>query len=568
MLEMSLQNIQTFHAAVLVKVLANKGLEHVIISPGSRSTPLTLAFAMHDGIESHIVIDERSAAFVALGIASATGKPAALVCTSGTAVANYFPAVTEAQRAGLPMIVLSADRDFNEMNTGANQWIDQIDIFGNKAVFFAQVNPRENDERDLSRLEYLAHQAWTEAISNGGCAHLNIPFRKPLEPTDEFLESLEDFYITEGVSNHTFLNPDSTWNAALQLEPFLATSKRPLVIASGGIRNPISFEIIKMLSESGVPIVAEAGSLGPALASMRTFIDGANTFLRHQHTCEALAPDLILRFGDEPVGKGILTFLKAHQHVNTVRFSERSSWSNSSFSPESIIPLHAGMSLAKYDISPISVDPGWMASWSSMAEEVRLKRLQAIEPMEQLRDGDIHAMLSGYVTENELLFVSNSLPARDIDSFGDIALKSRKIFMNRGASGIDGILSSALGVTIATKSPVTLIVGDLAFAHDLSALIAIKNAAESILRIIVINNNGGGIFEMLPVADSPYFDHYFRTSQHVDASALAKGAGLTAYRVSTPNELKYALSTSQRTCVIECITDQNASMAQRRELWS
>lgn len=565
--EISLQNIQTFHSAILVKSLAAKGLEHVVISPGSRSTPLTLAFASHPTIQSHIVIDERSAAFIALGIASATGKPAALVCTSGTAVANYFPAVAEAQRSGLPMLVLSADRDFNEMNTGANQWIDQQNVFGNKSVFFAQVKPRPNDDRDIARLEYLAHQAWTEAISKGGCAHLNLPFRKPLEPSDAFLESLKEFYSTHRFERFNLVNAEVRWSPWNQLEPILSTSIRPVVIASGGIRNQASVDSIKKMSDAGIPVIAEPGAHGSKLPSIRTFIDGANTFLRHNDHCEELTPDLIFRFGDEPVGKGILNYLKVHQEVHTVRFSERLFWTNSSFAPETIIRIPENAQLDHSSSIEVMIDSSWKQSWDHHQRTVMSRLTQVLKNINVLRDGDVYSVLSEELHDDEILFVSNSFPARDVDSFGDIHLKSRKIFMNRGASGIDGIISTALGVALSTNSRVTLIIGDLAFAHDLSALIPLKNLRETQLRIVVINNNGGGIFEMLPISGSQHFDRYFRTSQSIDACALAKAAGLPATKVNTAEELKAALKHQTELQVIECITDQKESMLQRKILW-
>lgn len=564
--KIDIQNIQTFHAAIIVRSLVSKGLEHVVISPGSRSTPLTLAFASHPKVKTHIIIDERSAAFVALGIASATLKPAALICTSGTAVANYFPAITEAQKAGLPLLVLSADRDFNEMNTGTNQWIDQVNLFGNKAVFFAQVSPRENDPRDISRLEYLAHQAWTESILKGGCAHLNFPFRKPLEPTGEFLKDLVKFYENGPDSEFSISGSVTSYKFDTSIKNLLNKSSNPVIIASTGIRRNSTLDLIRKFAKTGIPVLAEAGSIGSELSGIETFIDGANTFLRHEAICTKLAPDIIIRFGDEPVGKGILTYLKAHQHVQVVRFCERLNWSNSTFLPEMIVSLPPdGFMDDSFDVST-TVNPNWLQSWKYHENEILNRRSKLQSNENQLRDGDIYKVLSKFIGNDEHLFVSNSFPARDIDSFGDLRLKSRKIYMNRGASGIDGIISTALGISLSNPTPITLITGDLAFAHDLSALLPLKNLSTN-LRIIVINNNGGGIFEMLPVASSEHFDRFFRTSQHFDAHALANAAGLYSTKATTELQLTEALSSSIRYQVIECVTDQKASMLQRKALW-
>lgn len=564
--DIDIQNIQTYHAALVVKALAAQGLEHVIISPGSRSTPLTLAFAAHPKVKSHVVIDERSAAFVALGIASATGKPAALVCTSGTAVANYFPAVAEAQKSGLPMLVLSADRDFNEMNTGANQWIDQINVFGNKAVFFAQVKPRENDPRDISRLEYIAHQAWNESTLKGGCAHLNFPFRKPLEPTGEFLEDLVNFYKNDPETEFSISRPVFGFKLDATVEKLINNSSNPVIIATGGIRNSTTIDLIRKFTKAGVPVLAEAGSIGSELTKLDTFIDGANTFLRHESTCTQLTPDLIIRFGDEPIGKGILTYLKVHQNVQVIRFIDRLNWSNSTFSPEIMVLLAPDCLIDDSVELGYSQKKDWLPTWKIHETAFADRRNKSLSVDGTLRDGDVYRVLSQFIGEDEHLFVSNSFPARDIDYFGDLKLKSRKMYMNRGASGIDGIISTSLGISLSSRSPITLIVGDLAFAHDLSALIPVKNFNTQ-LRIIVINNNGGGIFEMLPVENSEHFDEYFRTSQHIDAYAMAKAAGLNSTKVISVSQLTEALSAPNRFQVIECVTDQHASMMQRKALW-
>lgn len=564
--EIDIQNIQTFHAAVVVRSLVANGLEHVVISPGSRSTPLTLAFAAHPKVKSHIIIDERSAAFVALGMASATGKPSALVCTSGTAVANYFPAIAEAQKAGHPMLVLSADRDFNEMNTGANQWIDQINVFGNKTVFFAQVKPRETDPRDISRLEYLAHQAWCESILRGGCAHLNFPFRKPLEPTSDYLNGLANFYEKGPEMAFSISIPVSRFTLDASIKKLLEKSTTPVIITTGGIRSNTTIELIKKISKTGIPVLAETGSIGSELSEIDTFIDGANTFLRHESICTQLKPDILIRFGDEPIGKGLLTYLKVHRNVQVVRFSERSNWSNSTFSPEKIVFLpDKGLFDNSFELNN-SLNPDWLQSWRFHENKILNRRNQLFKAEIKLRDGDIYGILSQSIADDEHLFISNSFPARDIDSFGDQRLKSRKIFMNRGASGIDGIISTALGISLASSTPITLIAGDLAFAHDLSALIPVKNLNAE-LRIIVINNNGGAIFDMLPVANSEHFDEFFRTSQHIDVDALARAAGLDSTKVTSASQLTEVLSTSKRFHVIECMTDHDASMMQRKALW-
>jgi 2-succinyl-5-enolpyruvyl-6-hydroxy-3-cyclohexene-1-carboxylate synthase len=569
MLDTNEQNIQTLHAATLVRSLVNQGLKHVFISPGSRSTPLTLAFATHPKVQTHVVIDERSAAFMALGVASESGVPAALVCTSGTAIANYAPAVSEAQKAGLPMIVLSSDRDFNEMNTGANQWVDQNHFFGNKAVFFANVQLKDNDPRDLLRLELLADQAWIESIHKKGCAHLNIPFRKPLEPTSDFLSELPKFYNTQPQRSRSYVPAIGRLELDQRVIDTLKSARKPVIIVTGNLRLTSTLDLLGCLIHQHVPVLIEPGSISSGIPAHINWIDNANAFLRHEQICSDLSPDLIIRFGSEPIGKGILNYLNVHQSVQTIRFSEGLIWSNSVFSSEMLVsighlskPIITGSENFEW-----SLDASWISEWLQHNEDVQIRKIHHHDPIKLLRDGDVYKALSKAVSQEEVLFVSNSFPARDIDTFSEKTLKSHRIFMNRGASGIDGITSTAIGVAISARKPLTLIIGDLAYLHDLSALIPLAHFSSISLRMVVINNNGGGIFSMLPIAESTHFNEFFRTPQQVNASALAAAAGLTSIRVSTYDELVNALETEPSIQVIECVTDADESMKLRKNIW-
>ena len=564
-----LQNFQTYYASIFVKALYSYGLKHVIISPGSRNTPLTLAFASHPNIQKHIAVDERSAAFMALGIGMYTGNPAALVCTSGTAPANYFPAIIEAQKSGVPMIVLSADRGFDESNTGANQWIDQSNLYGNKAVFFAHAHVQPNKQNDLSRLKFLAEQAWMSAIQLRGCSHINFPFSKPLEPDAEFLADLPQFYsnIDEKV-NFASEGQQSTWAPSLNTFERILKSKRPLIVCGvGTTRQPLS-DIFNLFAGSGIPILSEAGTI--PLESTGDHIYGFNAYLRKSSICKSLSPDLIIRLGDEPVGKGLLNYLKIHSEIPVIHFYDRENWINSNFADETRIVVPGGVKIQPFNDDFVQIDwTSWLSEWESKESEYLAIHDKWKFSDETLRDGDVHKVMSNSIDSGEILMISNSFAARDIDLFGMPQLRNNKIFMNRGASGIDGITSTALGIALASGKRVTLITGDLALIHDLSALVTIANEKSIQLRIIVINNNGGQIFRMLPVfSANDYFSKYFETPQHINIADVGKAVGIHSICVENVNELKSALSIQDRIVLIECKTDPTSSMILRTELWS
>ncbi len=561
------QNFQTYYCAVFVDSLVRHGLRHVVISPGSRSTPLAIAFAAHPQVKKHIVIDERSAGFIALGIAQYSGFPAALVCTSGTAVANYLPAVSESRMSGIPMIVLSADRDFDEHNTGANQWIDQTNIFGNKAIFHANANVDMNRLVTLDRLRLLADQTWLHAIDKKGCAHINFPFHKPLEPDTSFVESLTDLYNSpefELLSNQA-VNSDY-FELDRSLLNKLSEAKRPIIVCGAGQQSNNLSSLIQQFTRLGIPVLYEAAST-PILPHDSEFVYGANSYLRNEENCHVLRPDLIIRFGSEPIGKGILNYLKIHRDVDTIHFTDLVNWSNSTFSNTTIFKCTSNSTCMNL---PQTTD-GYV-EWKHLLRKFSsdyLTSLSKIESVESLRDGDVYIHLKEHISANDLVMISNSFSARDLDLFGSPYLTKNQIYSNRGVSGIDGITSTAIGIAKATDRRVTLIIGDLAWMHDMNAMITMRNDDSIRVRVIVLNNNGGNIFRMLPISGSNYYQTYFETPQYLNISNITHSMGIESYSVRSTKELSEALSTSEssRLVVIECHTDAELSMGLRKLIW-
>lgn len=559
-------NLPTQWAAHFVDALASLGLKHVVISPGSRSTPLTLAFAQHPDIQKHVVLDERSAGFIALGIGLESGIPAALVCTSGTAVANYLPAVIEAKMSGVPMMVLSADRPQMHRNVGANQAIDQSNLFGVYSVFFTDVGEPKETTADINFIEMVAKKAFSSSTQFGGAAHINFPFRKPFEPESSFFEQLPSYYNQLAAKRRTSAREEITFSLPDAFYTRLFNTKNPVVLAGPLQGNNHLAQISKHLQKLGVPVLFEAGGMSDGVTN--TIIAGFNSFLKHAEYREILTPDLIIRIGAMPTGKGLDDYLVHHKTVQNIWLGDPLRWSNAHLVDQISIPV------TKFDVlgEPImQVNKQWITwldTWNSVSEKFLKNRKKVISSeVSNLTDGSVYTTLAKSIG-NQSLFVSNSFPARDIDNFGLPELGNRKIFMNRGASGIDGVTSTALGVSLSNGSDNILLTGDLAFLHDINALLTANKTSSCNLTIVVINNEGGSIFRMLPVYQtSDWFTNYFETPQKAQIDDLCKSFGIEYLRVTTQSKLSDAFSSLTKGIkVIECKTDPSLSMKQRKSL--
>lgn len=563
-------NLPTAWSACFANELYRCGLRHAIISPGSRSTPLALAFAAHPHIQTHVVLDERSAAFIGLGIGKATGKPAALICTSGTAVANYYPAVVEARMSGVPLLILSADRPPSLRQVGANQAIRQQGIFGSYTVFDHDAGEPVARGEDIRRLEILANQAWNSSTHHGGPVQVNFPFRKPLEPTATFRESLPGFY-TETLEERPYprtTTAPAQWRLPAAVFQTIARSRRPVVIA--GTVPPFGLlpEILDMFSGQGIPLLCEAGA-STARKSGEEHISGFNAFLRGASVRARLQPDLIIQIGSAPSGKGLEHYLQEYRDVPQLHFQSNALWADPSLSNSVTVQVPANAELVRVPLTKY-IPEGWLSDWQHISREYLAHRDSSLDQATALRDGDVHSCVAASMHAPEVLMISNSFPARDADLFAMPAFSKHIVFMNRGASGIDGITSTAAGLSLAGNQPVSLITGDLAFLHDLTALLSAPALQRVTLRVIVINNQGGQIFRMLPVYEpSSWFTQLFETPQNVDFGSLGQAFGIRTTEVVTKSQLEAALKQPRGNGIeiIICHTSPDASMLQRRQLW-
>lgn len=492
-----MSNNSTSLARVIVRQLIEAGITDAVISPGSRNAPISLAMyaAKERGfLKLHIRIDERSAAYFALGLAKASGRPVPIVCTSGTAVANYHPAVLEAHHSNIGLLVLTADRPANLRRTGANQTTEQARIFGSAVRYFADVSggvfPLELPLDSLHR----------------GPVHLNLQFEEPLLPdtSSEQLDWLSEIKIAPKAK------PEGKSAGKLRVN----TDRGLLII--GHDRGGLSLaETSKIVTDLNWPVIAEDP------LSFPTAISHAALFLSSAKIRKNLTPETVVIIGRTTLSRSVNALIASAQNqividprmatVDTYRIADQ-----------------RFLAAPKIDAKP--ANPEWHEIWQKLSQRTAKSISDISNWSEPLVARELSAELAG------TLFIASSRPIRDIESFAT-ARTGVETFANRGLAGIDGNVSTALGIATARKEA-TAIIGDLAFLHDLTGLVG---QSEANLRIIAINNDGGGIFSTLPQAGVDGFETVFGTPHGLDLEKIATGLGIKAKTISSLSELKQEL---------------------------
>ncbi|MFA5667889.1 MAG: 2-succinyl-5-enolpyruvyl-6-hydroxy-3-cyclohexene-1-carboxylic-acid synthase [Balneolaceae bacterium] len=558
------QNISFNWCTHFVRTLHQQGVRHVVISPGSRSTPLTLAFAAHPGFTKTIVIDERSAAFIALGQAKAKGIPSVLVCTSGTALANYAPAVFEAKNSGIPLIIASADRPPHSRNVGSSQTIDQLKIFGDHAVFFHDAGEPSSDANKLKRIETAAIQSVYYSQSKTGVAHINFPFDKPLEPTAEFLNSVE-------LKNSRLTTPtDTDYNQEFGETSFgdnfwsqLISAEKPVIMV-GPLNNFDNLDFILPLAKKlNAPLLVEPGANIP---TSKHHITGYTGFLKNEDVATELAPDLIIRCGAYPITRAAQTFLERNKDLIQIQFMHLNIWQDGDVFPDKHIVAPSNLHIP--DITG-NAQPSWLKAWKKAESKFKTYREDAMQPSTPLTDGYVFTTLSKLIPKNSFTMLSNSFPVRDLALFTDYT--NRETYVNRGAAGIDGITSTTIGLSQTLNKTGVLFIGDIAFLHDSNALLS-KEYVKKPLVIVLLNNGGGTIFRMLPIYEhKEKHREYFETPQSVRIVSLCRAYEIGHTLVTRPEQLVTAFEEvieKDGIHVIECLTDADNSMLERHKLWN
>ena len=544
-------------ASTLVGGLAACGVEHAVISPGSRSTPLTLACLRHPRLETQVQVDERSAAFFALGLAKSSNQPVILVSTSGSALAHWFPAVIEADQGGTPLILLSADRPPELRGCGANQAIDQIGLFGSHVRAFHELPPADAGPEMLRWLVALAARVADQSRwPLPGPVHVNVPLREPLLPAGPW-PVLQTVSPAAAVSYPVMTLPAAE---AESLARELAGGRGIIVCGDGRHGGDFPDALADLARKLACPVLADPLSNLRFGAHERSFVlSRYDAFLRRADT---LHPDWVLRFGAMPVSGSLQRFLDGLQGVAQLVVDGAGRWPDSLHRATRIIrsgPAALCRQLAEQVEQ--GAPPSWFAAFA--AEEQRAAQLAALEP--PLEAEVVQAVIE-QMPPDGTLFSGNSMVVRDLDAYSGCGAKALHITGNRGASGIDGNVSTALGLAAGGARPLVALLGDLAFYHDMNGLSAARGQDAV---FIVFNNGGGGIFEYLPQAGLEEFEQAWLTPLDLDFSHAAAMYGLTYRKTAHATDFAVALAVAIKggAHLIEVTVDRAASVARHRAYW-
>lgn len=563
-------NINHLWAQLLVEELIRCGITHFFIAPGSRSTPLVTAVALNEKAQAYVHFDERGSAFAALGCARATGQPAAWITTSGTAVANGLPAIVEASIDQVPLLAITADRPPELRKTSANQTIDQPNIFGAYAqwtfdlpVPTTAISPRAL----LTTIDQAVHRC-----KSNGPVHVNAMFREPLapEPADEkfnsYLSPLNNWLdAKEPLTSYDTVAKTPAKGTFDKLSAIISGAQRGLIIA-GRILNREAGEAVQALaSQLGWPLFADIGS------EIATAIESDSRIryfdLLLSETKPADQPDVVIQFGKRSVSKKLQQWIEQSPFEHYVLADPY---------PGRIDPLHQVTLRIETEIASLckkllersgnekKPNQRWLQLWKQQDELAASVIENYFEGNAELSEPAIARTMMAQLQKDDLLFAGNSMPIRDVDVFSGNQDELPHVYMNRGASGIDGTIATCAGVIIGRQKPITVLLGDLSLLHDLNSLAWCKQLPYPMI-IVVINNDGGGIFSFLPISSyEAVFETYFATPHGLNFEAAAKMFSLTyeqpADLVSFKLAYKNALLHSSPT-LIEVRTDRTQNKA-------
>ncbi|AVH71888.1 2-succinyl-5-enolpyruvyl-6-hydroxy-3-cyclohexene-1-carboxylic-acid synthase [Nostoc sp. 'Lobaria pulmonaria (5183) cyanobiont'] len=570
LMSLAFKNVNQLWAYILTETLKRLGLTCAIICPGSRSTPLAIAFAQQaPEIEAISILDERSAAFFALGQAQATGRPVVLVCTSGTAGANFYSAVIEASYSRVPLLILTTDRPPELRDCHSGQTVDQLRLYGNYPNWQTELALPSADLGMLAYLRQTVIHSWERAQTpTKGPVHLNIPFRDPLAPLPDgtdlsYLQSQfqpEDFFAA-------ITNPCPMLDAQCPMLKEWKECDRGIIIA--GVAQPQQPQeycrAIAQLSQTlKWPVLAEGLSPVRNYAELNPYlISTYDLILRNQQLAKQLAPEMVIQVGEMPTSKELRTWINATQPRRWVIDP----------SDQNLDPLHGRTTHLRISVEDIKVkernlsfSSDYLQQWCDAEAKVRLVVDQTMGKIDEIIESKAAWLISQILPPGTPLFIANSMPVRDVEYFWKPNNLGVRSHFNRGANGIDGTLSTALGIAHRQQSSVML-TGDLALLHDTNGFL-IRNKFVGHLTIVLINNNGGGIFEMLPIAKfDPPFEEFFGTPQDIDFAQLCATYNVQHELITSWQQLQQRLNMlpTQGIRVLELQTNRKADAKWRQE---
>ncbi|MEK6268323.1 MAG: 2-succinyl-5-enolpyruvyl-6-hydroxy-3-cyclohexene-1-carboxylic-acid synthase [Planococcus sp. (in: firmicutes)] len=557
---MTNRKVLTEYVSAFTHSLVEQGVKDVVISPGSRSTPLAYACMKEEGLAVYRQIDERSAAYFALGLAKASGKPVMLLCTSGTAAANYFPAVVESFYARVPLLVVTADRPHELREVGAPQAINQVNLFGTH-VKWATDLPMPETENQLAFLTRHLHRSVQNATSEPrGPVHINVPFREPLR-----IDFEQDY-----VSNHEIAHFGGELSLSAEsrmfLQQLLKKEKGLLIVGEQTQKMPNEFWAF--IEKLDWPVLADPlsnlrGNVPQSAKSL--IIDSYDALLKSERFKETVIPDAVIRVGPQPVSKPLSLFLAAVKPETYVVFDESSMLRD----PQSVATHH--IQAAEKDLWQLSLENKSTNAYREKWTQASHLYWQVVEQhcQNELDEGVLAKVLFDRLDQCDLI-VSSSMPIRDVDTYFQTTERDIMLYANRGANGIDGVVSTAFGVQAAKQRPAYLYIGDLSFLHDMNGLIASK-MQETDLTIVIMNNNGGGIFSYLPQSqEERYFEELFGTPTGLTFSDAANMYDAQYVSAETVEQFAAALDEPKTKSVkmIEVFTNRENNVTTHRKLWS
>ncbi len=547
----------TYYNAHFVDSLVRSGVEHAVISPGSRSTPMALLMEEHPRLKTFILVDERSAGFFALGLAKSSQKPVVLLCTSGTAAANYMPAVAEAKISRVPLIVLTSDRPPELRDVGAPQTIDQLHLYGHAAKWFAEMALPEATETALHYVRTQGARAVFESLSSpSGPVHLNFPYREPLLP------DYDGIYNRISIPAPVRLISGKKMPDRIIMDDVAKTlrGKNGLIIAGEISKSSVASAILSLSEKTGWPILADPLS---QLRSNKSVMDSYDAFLRDDEIKDALKPAAIIRFGALPVSKALTLFMKRHHDIPHVIVDSGGGWRD---------PLHVATHMIHVDEAAFCIEmctllnesqTEWKTAWQSVNEAAR----SVMKKADGMDEGALFQQFLKGLPDGASIFTGNSMPIRDLDSFLFAGEQRIRVHGNRGANGIDGLVSTALGIA-ANGENVYAVMGDLSFFHDVNGLLAAKMNKLS-MKVLILNNNGGGIFSYLPQAsEEKHFERLFGTPAGLKFEHAASLFDCQYVRITSGAQLIEELNQEREgITILEAFTDRAINTEVHRTLW-
>ena len=554
-----------------VDELARCGLREACTSPGSRSTPLVLSLAADERIRSTSHIDERSGAFFALGLAKASGRPVALACTSGTAAANYVPAVIEAHEARVPLLVLTADRPPELRDVGAGQTIDQVKLYGTAAHLYVEVDAHPATPERLRWLRQLACRAyWTALGERPGPVHLNFSLREPLT-LDEPLDPDADTGGRPGGRPWVARTPsrrEPEAGTADALAEELEQRPRAVLVAGRAERDPqLGAALAAFAARAQIPLLADPLSgarRGPAA------IAHYDALLRDGAWAAAHEPELVIRAGDLPTSKPLRVWLHGLDDARQIAIDPESAWQDPAGAVDTVLGTDARATLdALAERLAPARDAAWLERWHD-ADRAAAEAIATV--LDDLSEPRVAIELTGRLPAAATLVVASSMPVRDVETFAPARDDPPHVLSNRGTNGIDGTVSTAFGVAAAGDGPSVLLIGDVALAHDVGGLLAASRTPAN-LTIVLLHNDGGGIFDFLPVSATEPHERYVTHVATPHGLDFAHAAALYGLGYETAEDLdafRAALDGAlgaDRSTIVAVHTDRAANVALHRAVW-